>query len=564
MTTPSVLGTVRLRIANQGRFVNQIAGTYKEVYRAMMEFVDNSADAAAVDATKPRHLTVTVDSAEREVSFEDDCSGMSPADLAGLLGSIGQSTKRNLPWVNGEFGFGVHAFRAYAQDAEFVSRAKGSPTCAIIIDRDADENQVVPITEASPGRIKSTTGTLVRIYGFRKGVFKGPHFASSLRKEIEEHFDDVIQNGILEIRVCDTKGGSFEACKPADLASLPGMAFKKTITRTVLGATRSVNVDVKLIEGAPIRHAIILTRNGRRILPVGEVRSFRNFLRSNSRLPDVWAHPQLSGRVEIHDTASPNITRDDLQPGDGREALFEILLDLQTEFESAVRASETKHRDRQLDSASRILSERLAKVMKQFSTTFKRPVSAAGPGPAGGGVDGAGITPGGTEPGGGGVGDVPGAGGLRPAGGEGQGLGKGDLGSGTKGAHKGGGKEGGPGAPALAARGPELLFSHLDPQVRCQLVGYQITVNVDHPAYRQRSDRGGLDERLLNHVARVISPVLTQKLYESQGQLPLPLEFGEKVIDLSIMLEDDFMEAEEDIAVAIRLAESGEADDGGS
>ncbi len=557
MTTPDVIRTVKLRIANQGRIVNQIAGTYKEVYRALMEYVDNSADAAAVDPSKPRHLIVTVDTTEREVFFEDDCSGMSPEKLGDLLQSIGKSTKANLPWVNGEFGFGVHAFRAFAQHAEFVTRAKRSPTCAMTIDREADENQEVPITEAPTGSITAATGTRVRVYGFRKGVFKGSYFASSLRKEIEEHFDDVIQNGILEVHIRDARGGSFEACKPADLASLPGVTIKKTISCSVDGVTKSVEVDAKLIDGVPIRHPVILTRNGRRILPVGEVRSFRNHLRLNGRLPDVWTHPQLSGRIEIRDIASPNITRDDLQPGEGREALFDLLLGLQTEFELIVQVSETKHRDRQLDSAAKILSERLARVMKRFSATFKRPVSTAGSS-SGGGAGSAGLVPGGSESGGGGPGDVSGAGGPDPTGSGGQSPGKGGLGSGSHGAHERGSPEGTAGGTVVAAGGPELQFSHLDPQIRYQLVGYQITVNVDHAAYRQRSDRGGLDERLLNHVARIISPPLTQKLYESLGQVPLPLEFGEKVIDLSILLEDDFMAAEEDIVLAMRMAETEE------
>jgi hypothetical protein len=557
VTPPEVLATVRLRIANQGRIVNQIAGTYKEVYRALMEYVDNSADAAAVDPSKPRHLMVTVDAAEREVVFEDDCSGMSPEKLGDLLQSIGKSTKANLPWVNGEFGFGVHAFRAFAQHAEFVTRAKGSRTCVMTIDREADENQEVPITEALTESIRAATGTRVRVYGFRKGVFKGSYFASNLRKEIEEHFDDVIQNGILEVRVRDTRGGSFEACKPADLASFPGMPIKKTISCLVDGVTKSIEVDAKLVEGPPIRHPIILTRNGRRILPVGEIRSFRNHLRLNGRLPDVWTHPQLSGRIEIRDIASPNITRDDFQPGEGREALFDLLLGLQSELESVVQTSETKHRDRQLDSAAKILSERLAHVMKRFSATFRRPVSIPGSG-SGGTAGGLGLAPGGSESGGGGPGDVPGAGGPEPTGGGGQGPGSGGLGSGDRGAHEKGGPEGKAGGTVVASGGPELRFSHLDPQTRCQLVGYQITVNVDHSAYKQRSDRGGLDERLLNHVARVISPPLTQKLYESLGQVPLPLEFGEKVVDLSILLEDDFMEAEEDIAIAMRLADTEE------
>jgi hypothetical protein len=557
MNQPQVLGTMKLRIANQARVVNQIAGTYKDVYRALMEYVDNAADAAAVDDQKPRHLRISVNTTQHEVVFEDDCSGMSPKQLGDLLGSIGTSKKTHLPWVNGEFGFGVHAFRAFSRYIEFTSRTKGEATCTITIDREADENTEVPITRVGASEISTPTGTRIRIYGFRRGVFKGDRFTSRLQREVEEHFDDVIQNGILEILIKDDRVGTFSACRSIDLGSLPGTPIKLKLPVESPQGTRMLDVDVKLVEGAPLHHPVVLTRNGRRILPVGEIQSFRRFLRGSNRDVDVWDHPQLTGRIEIDDIASPNITRDDLQQGEERDILFEALGQVQTELQRAVDASMTKHRDRQLESASKVLSERLAHVMRRLSTMFRRPVAGtAAPGNTG--EANTGIAPGGPMPGGGGPGDVPGAGGSNDTGSGGTDLGKGGLGPGSRGAHEGGGPEGKPGGTTVSSGGPELLFSHLDPAIRCQVVGYQITVNLDHPAYRARIRNDTLDERLLGHIARIISPCLTEKLYETQGQIPTPIEFGERAVDLAIMLEDDFMAHEEDIAFSIRTPEPGE------
>lgn len=555
MTGPKVVGTVKLHIANQARIVNQIAGTYKDVYRALMEYVDNSADSAAIDSDRPRHLRIYVDTREREVVFEDDCCGMSPSSLAGLLGSIGTSTKAHLPWVNGEFGFGVHAFRAFARYADFVSRANDSVTCSITIDREADENTEVPISEADSRVIKSPTGTRIRVYGFRPGVFKGPRFANSLQREVEEHFGDVIESGILEVTIIDTRVGSFDACRSIDLTALPGTPVQEDKPVEVSGVVKNLDVSIKLVEGKPIHHPIVLTRNGRRILPVGEIRSFREFLRAKDRLPDVWAHPQLTGRIEIGDIAQPNITRDDLQSGDGRDALFEALAEIQTELEGAVAASESKHRERELESASKVLSERLAHVMRRFSAMFRRPVSGSViPGTAG--TTESGVAPGGPLPGGGGPGDVPGAGAMNQTAGGGTELGKGGLGSGSRGAHEGGGSPGSAGRTSLADAGPELLFAHLDPSIRCQVVGYKITVNLDHPDYLSRVTRESLDERLLSHIARIISPHLTERVYESRSQIPTPMEFGQRVVELGILLEDDFFAHEGEIALAIRTAEA--------
>lgn len=553
MTVAKVVGTVKLRIANQARIVNQIAGTYKDVYRALMEYVDNAADAAAIDPIKPRHLKIYVDTKEREVIFEDDCCGMSPSSLAGLLGSIGTSTKAHLPWVNGEFGFGVHAFRAFARYSEFVSRARSQVTCAITIDREADENTEVPISEIDSRAIAPPTGTRIRIYGFRAGVFKGPRFANSLQREVEEHFGDVIESGILEVSISDTRVGTFDACRSIDLTALPGTPIHETKSVEASGEIRNLEVSIKLVEGKPIHHPVVLTRNGRRILPVGEIRSLRDYLRGKARLADVWAHPQLTGRIEIDDIAQPNITRDDLQPGEGRDALFEALSEIQTELEGAVAASESKHRDRELESASKVLSERLAHVMRRFSAMFRRPVSGSST-PGNSGDSTSGIAPGGPMPGGGGPGDTPGAGAMNKTGEGGTDLGKGGLGLGVRGAHEGGGSTGSPGSTTLAQGGPELLFAHLDPSIRCQVVGYKITVNLDHPDYLSRVKGESLDERLLGHIARIVSPHLTERVYEARSQIPTPMEFGERVVDLGILLEDDFMAHEGEIALAIRTA----------
>lgn len=557
MPQSEVLGTVRLHIANQARLINQIAGTYKDVYRSMMEYVDNAADAAATLSKKQGKLEVTVDTSAREVTFTDNCHGMSPEKLGDLLGSIGKSTKPHLPWVNGEFGFGVHAFRGFAAFAEFTSRAQGSPTCTITIDREADETHEIEIKRAPDDLIPTPTGTRVRIHGFRIGVFKGPQFVSRLRQEIEAHFDDVIQNGILEITIRDSKGRVSEPCKPADVGGMSGTPIKKVVNLTVRGHSRPLSVDVKLVEGPPPRHPISLTRNGRRILPVAELRSYRNHLRAKNKDAQVWNHPALAGRIEIGEIARPNISRDDLQDDEGREALFEALEAVQEELETAISDLQSKTRDRSLNSAARLLSERLAKVMKRFDTVFRRPVPAPGSGSSLG-ESGKGIAPGGESPGGGGPGETPGAGSSKSTGDGGTGLGRGGLGSGSRGASEATGSGASPGGLAKAEGGPELLFAHLDPSIRCQLVGYQITVNEDHPAFKARAPSdGSLDWRLLNHIARIISPVLTQKQYEARREIPIPLEFGERAAELSIMIEDDFTDHEAEIVIAVKYDLAG-------
>lgn len=553
-----VLRKVTLKIASPARLVNQIAGTYKDVYRAMMEYVDNAADAAVTSSKKPRHLVIVVDRSDHTVTFEDDCQGMAPQELGELLESIGKSRKAHLPWVNGEFGFGVHAFRAFAQYAEFTSRSSRSETSTILIDREADENQEVEVCKTETKAIAAPAGTKVTISGFRKGVFKGDRFAVRLREEIEAHFDDVIHSGILEIVIQDTRDGVSQPCRPLDVTTLSGASIKKTVNLEVNSKKLPLSVDIKILDNGAAKNPAALTKNGRRILPVGELRSLRNYLRGVGKTPDIWNHPALAGRIEIGDLAKPNITRDDLQDDEGRETLFEALSGIQDEVEVAISALQSRRRDKSLNAASKALSERLSHVLRRFAITFRKMVAGSSGSATTGGTGTGGLQPGGEEPGGGGPGEVPGAGGDTETGTGGTGLGKGGLGKGSRGASPAGGAGSAPLGLTPTRGGPEILFAHLAPEIRCQQVGHQITVNVDHPAFKERAPTdGSLDERLLNHIARVISPSLTQKLYESEHQIPTPLEFAEKSVELSIAIEDDFMDHEKEIATAM-MAEQAE------
>ena len=43
-----IIAKTRLKIRDQHELLNQIAGTYKDFYRAAMEYIDNAVDAASI------------------------------------------------------------------------------------------------------------------------------------------------------------------------------------------------------------------------------------------------------------------------------------------------------------------------------------------------------------------------------------------------------------------------------------------------------------------------------------------------------------------------------------
>lgn len=93
----SEIRTARLQIADVKSIVNNIASTYKEVYRAAMEYIDNSIDAAYIEiesgVIKQFWVNIIIDYDSKKLIFIDNCKGMTSDDLCGLVEKIGSSKK---------------------------------------------------------------------------------------------------------------------------------------------------------------------------------------------------------------------------------------------------------------------------------------------------------------------------------------------------------------------------------------------------------------------------------------------------------------------------------------
>src|SRR5437016_4399587 len=193
----AVLARTYLMIRDQSELLNQIAGTYKDFYRAAMEYIDNAIDAATILVQRGESITpvlkIHINSVAKSVSLTDNCGGMSAQELCDLLSEVGRSKKKAVPWANGQFGFGVHAFRAFAREATFISRKKGGQEARITIDRTFDETKEVSC-ESTDGKQLDKPGTRVIIGRFDPHVFKRPVFMKSLVSEVEHHFDDVLRS----------------------------------------------------------------------------------------------------------------------------------------------------------------------------------------------------------------------------------------------------------------------------------------------------------------------------------------------------------------------------------
>jgi 2-methylcitrate dehydratase PrpD len=80
-----IITKTRLMIRDQSELLNQIAGTYKDFFRAALEYVDNAIDAATIlrqhgESIDPI-LRIEIDTPAKKIAFIDNCGGMSTQEL---------------------------------------------------------------------------------------------------------------------------------------------------------------------------------------------------------------------------------------------------------------------------------------------------------------------------------------------------------------------------------------------------------------------------------------------------------------------------------------------------
>ncbi len=233
-----------------------------------MEYVDNAIDASSeLRALRSSELgvsarvSVDIDADRRVIWIRDNCAGMGEEGLARIVAGVGESRKRGASWANGQFGFGVHAFRAAAGRLAVYSIQEDAPGSATVLHLSRFDSRVprpvrLPLGQVlsgdelvrramSEGVFASTDGQLLprvpekEISNEEAGrderrLLRGTAVAlcdvdplwfeaaraSLVSREIESHFESLLRDpSRLRVTVSELHGGSSSAG-----ASAPGAA----------------------------------------------------------------------------------------------------------------------------------------------------------------------------------------------------------------------------------------------------------------------------------------------------------------------------------------------------
>lgn len=377
-------------ISNQNEFLRTVANLYQSSARVFMEYIDNSLDSAEtlyVPGQKYPYkikIQVKIDPAKQTVIFSDNCVGMDRGvqdgkgnwkdGLLAIVTNIGESNKKSVPWLNGQFGFGAHAYMACAEKMKIVTTKREMDHClGISILRDSDV--VSPERRLPKDTIPDRSGTIVELSGFDKDWWTEVT-PQGIKDEIETHFEQLLAREQVEVKVI--YGDEEERCEAFDYDGLLGKSidieFKEELTGYVRNSKLKIPLEIpihihlKVTESVVPNKRPIFFNKGRRIEEVQKIKSYSNKSKYRSV---IWGHNHLTGFIEVGGLISPVLSRDDFQKTDRRTVLYDKLVAVEDEIHSALKEINRQGEDAGYNKLGDILSSALSQLARVDSLRFR-------------------------------------------------------------------------------------------------------------------------------------------------------------------------------------------------
>ena len=510
--------TRRINIPDPQELLRHIAGMYQSATRVIMEYIDNSLDDAEAyyeeRGSYPYRIEVTVDvdTRKREVTVTDNCRGMTREKLVRIVEYVGSSDKKAQPWTNGQFGFGVHAFRACCKRLEVVTKSSRGDPWRMVIDRDTNE---IPDEEMLPSRaFPFPSGTIIRLAGFDGGWWKEVN-PQELVKEIELHFNHLLRRERLNIQVAE--GDRVYICKPYDIGIFSGSDFEHVIEK-VRDSRREldiilphpIDIRLKVCENPVPDKPPLFLNLGRRIEEAAKMKSYYNVSPYKGK---VWAHPHLIGYIEMNGNLEPTLDRSDFKRSRKRRAIYEGIAQVEEEIHSALSRIVQSTNAESLGRLGSLLTRLLEQIAREDRMTLREVFASGGdvdlaeapdsdrelayPGPGDGEAGRQGGEPGGEK--------------VRVAEGEGDLSGRRRRGSGF--------------VVRFDDTALDALIQEDGTIPRASLVEDTINIYVNHPDFMERTSRARhgrmkLSDRLASYIAAIIATYYKDTYYSKYNLQP--------------------------------------------
>lgn len=373
-----------------------ISSLYNDTNRIFMEYIDNSIDSADQNYfvkevngySRPIEIVLKIDgtsSKNGKVTITDNCFGIT--NFTKIVGSIGNSDKKAQAWTNGQFGYGIYSFMAACGKLEVSSKLENGQALYLPIERNEfEKDRQEDIKLPDPKILKefsSQSGTEIVLSEFDKDMWRVID-VKFLKKEIERHFESILNRGNLLIKLIEADGTE-NICYPFDYDSLEGEVYENFMTdfedtsdgrrkiSTTLHLDHPVHVYLKMTNGQTINKPPVFLSKGRRICEIKDVKSFKS-----SHKNDIWGHPNLTGYIDLHDLLGPTIARNDFKNNDKSRALYQSLYDLEELIIDFVKQANTQSEERHYQQLEDVLNKALSKLARIDSMNYRTDYIAGG------------------------------------------------------------------------------------------------------------------------------------------------------------------------------------------
>jgi hypothetical protein len=201
--------------------LGSISSLYTEPQRVLMEFIDNSFDAAEdlyniVNNSYSRSLEFQVQLNGNSfrngtIIISDNCQGMDEEGLLRIIREIGNSDKKEQAWTNGQFGYGIYSFMAICSRLEIISKTELGPPLKIELPRErlavdhASDVKLRRPVRCHYSEFQGKSGTKVILSYFDRDSWHDID-EMILKSEIQKHFELLLSRKNLIVKIVSGKG----------------------------------------------------------------------------------------------------------------------------------------------------------------------------------------------------------------------------------------------------------------------------------------------------------------------------------------------------------------------
>jgi hypothetical protein len=339
------LKKIRKKIKYDNQAILQQAQIYSDEYRVLMEYIDNSIDAAEQAYNKKHNkydydIKISIEKSGENILITDNCSGMNISRNKPF--TIFQSDKKNDPRTNGMFGFGLFSCFSICDSLSVKTMKKNTSTeysftftPKTFINAKTDDIEF-DLIEKTLQRSDRWNGTIVTLSKFKEDLLEDICF-DKLKAEIERHFERILTREKFSITLIFDQKAEI-SCVPFDYSKYSANPFQKELTKLYQTNSKKFKTETIIsIDNTPVKIYLIAVKDidlnrppffiikGRRITEIAKVDNFRT-----SKKSAIWSRPNVTGYIDVSEVLTPNPTRKDFLKTDLSKALFNTLLKVET------------------------------------------------------------------------------------------------------------------------------------------------------------------------------------------------------------------------------------------